>query len=256
MYRLARTSFWTVVFVFILLISVGNISAQKIPIGTLWEDTAINPHDFTDQYYLMNGINPKTIIGRRNGEDGLSVISPSSNPFHTNVRVIATIPAYDENGGVMFWYPLGDLHDYAFTDDKIGYHAREMAGLLPIYVFPSSRVVDFRAYSSTRQAALMDNSWFLSGNRYENPLGIREVFAVSYTEKAFAKEGIDIMRGFIKKNGASTDDTPIIRTMEDLNFLMKLGFVEATATKSLGGRYVLAPHIADPTNGVIAKDAF
>ena len=184
----------TILFVFIVLVSVGSISAQKGLVGPpLWEDTAINPHDFTDAYYLMNGINPKTIIDRRTGTDGLSVISNSSNPFHTNVRVIATAPAYDQNGDMLFWFPLGELRDLAMNDDQQGERLREMAMRSPIYIFPDSTIVEFRTFANNRQAALMDNSWAMTGGKDANPLGLRMVYIVNYTEKAFEKENFEMM---------------------------------------------------------------
>jgi hypothetical protein len=233
--------------------------AQRSTFGVpnpLWEDTAINPHDFTDEYYWNNGINPKAIIGRRSGIDGLSVFSNSSNPFHTNVRVIATIPAYDQDGSMIFWYPLGELQDAAFRDDKIGARLRNLALDSPLYVFPTTKVVEYRTFSDMRQAALMDNSRPTTTDRDMNPLGVRAVVFVSYTEKAFSKEAYEMMMYFMKKNGASTDDTPMIRTMEDLMMLSKYDLIEMTTMKEAGGRYALSPAILDPTKGAIAPDAY
>ena len=247
----------TILFVFIVLVSVGSISAQKASVGPqLWEDTAINPHDFTDAYYLMNGINPKTIIDRRTGTDGLSVLSNSSNPFHTNVRVIATIPAYDQNGEMIFWYPLGELQDLALNDDQKAGSLLEMAMRSPIYVFPDTKVIEFRTFANNRQAALMDNSWATTNDRQVNPLGLRMVYIVNYTDKAFDKESVEMMMYLRKKNGASADDTPIIRTMEDLRMLQKNEMVALDEMKSIGGRFAMSPMITDPTRGAVAPDAY
>ena len=253
MNRIART----ILFVFIVLVSVGSISAQKGPVvPPLWEDTAINPHDFTDAYYLMNGINPKTIIDRRTGTDGLSVLSNSSNPFHTNVRIIATIPAYDQNGEMLFWYPLGELQDLNANDDQKAEQLREMAMRSPMYVFPDTTVIEFRTFANNRQAALMDNSWAATADRTVNPLGLRMVYIVHYTEKAFDKESFEMMQYLRKKNGASANDTPIIRTLDDLRMLQKSEMVALDEMKTIGGKFVMGPVITDPTRGVIAPDAF
>jgi hypothetical protein len=225
--------------------------------GTLWEDTAINPHDFTDDYYQANGILPNAIIARRNGKDGLSVFSGSSNPFHTNVRVTATIPAYDQNGNMLFWYPLGELQEYGFTPDKSGMRARETAQRFPIYIFPKRTIVDFRTFADTRQAALMDNRWAEeNGQKDRNPLGLRLVVVVNYTSKAFQKEGFEMMQYLMKKNGAAADHTPIIRSTDDLTMLLKDGLVETMPMKEFTARYTLGPTIDDPTRGAIAPDAF
>lgn len=259
---ITRASFWTAVFVFILVVSVGSVSAQKStrggPItGPLWEDTAINPHDFTVEYYAMHGIQAKGIIDRRTGTDGLSVFSNSSNPFHTNVRVIATMPAYDQNGDMLFWYPLGELQDYGFNEDKAGAQLRETATNFPIYVFPNTKVVSYRTFANTRQAALMDNSFSTTNTEDSNPLGIREIITINFTEKAFGKDGFEMMDYFLKKNGVSADDTPLIRSMEDIQLLLKYEMVTADTMKGIGGgRYAINPIIFNPTNGVIAQDAF
>jgi hypothetical protein len=216
----------------------------------LWEDTAINPHDFNDEYYATFGIKADWIIGRRTGADGLSVISNSSNPFHRNVRVTITAPAYDHNGDMLFWYPLGELPDYAMPEAL-----RELGMQFPIYIFPDTKVVDYRTFASTRQAALMDNSFSMPNTDIVNPLGIRQIVVVNFTEKAFSKEGFEMMQFFLKKNGAASDDTPIIRTMEDMQILEKNEMIKAD-WKSSGGLYAINPIMLDPTNGAIAKDAF
>jgi len=250
-----------IVFGLIFILAAGSAVAQKQVIGSgpirqFAEDTAINPHDFTDAYYEMNGIISKGIIGRRDGTDGLSVFSNSSNPYHRNIRVIATIPAYDQNGDMIFWYPLGDLQDYGFTDDKVGVFAREMAMQFPIYVFPNMKILDYRTFANNRQAALMDNSLSSTNGQDVNPLGIRVVVVVNYTEKAFQKESYEMMDFMMKKNGASADDTPLIKTMDDLNMLAKHELVDARPWEIAGGRYTISTPIYDPTKGAIAQDAF
>jgi len=260
MNRIARTSFWTIIFGLIFLISVGSLSAQRAKIitstGPLWEDTAINPHDFTDEYYAMHGIIARDIIGRRTGTDGLSVFSNSSNPYHTNIRVIATIPAYDQFGNMFFWYPLGEVQDSGFMQDKVGMRALEMAKQFPIYVFPDSKIIDYRAFANTRQASLMDNTLMPTKSEDLNPLGIREIRIVNYTEKAFDKEAIEMMNFLAKKNGMAADDTPMIRSMEDINMLLKHEMITAEPTKTYGGQYSIGPVLYNPINGVIARDAY
>jgi hypothetical protein len=222
----------------------------------LWEDTAINPHDFTDEYYALNGINAREIIGRRTGMDGLSVFSNSSNPYHTNVRVIATIPAYDQLGNMFFWYPLGEVLDSGFLPDKAGMLALERAKQFPIYVFPNPKIVDYRAFANTRQASLMDNTLMPTKTEDLNRLGVREIRIVNYTEKAFDKDAIEMMNYLAKKNGMAADDTPLIRTVDDINMLLKHEMITAEPMKMYGGQYSIGPMLYHPTNGVIARDAY
>jgi hypothetical protein len=223
--------------------------------GPLWEDTAINPHDFTNAYYAANGILGRSILHRRTGSDGLSVFGNSSNPYHRNIRVIATIPAYDQDGGMLFWYPLGEVGADGFTVDEVGWQARQMAELFPIYVFPTSRLDDSRIYATTRQAALIDNTWMMTTQRNLNPLGLRQVFFVNFTAKAFTKEGIEMMNFMGKKNGMSVDDTPVLKSMDDLQMMVKHEMVAVMPNKMFP-TYAIAPVILNPTKGVIALDAF
>lgn len=258
MNRIARASFWAALFGLIFLVSVGSTSAQNkggFRGGVLWEDTAINPHDFTNDYYELNGIVGKVIINRRTGSDGLSVFGNSSNPNHTNVRITATIPAYDHNGDVLFWTPLGEIEEYGFTHDKIGWEMRELAKHFPIYIFPHSKLQDYRLFANTRQAALMDNTWWMLIGQDLNPPMFREIIFVTFTEKAFTEEGAEMMAFMTKKNGTGADDTPILRDIGDLQIMLKWDLISMASAKGYP-TYAIAPMIADPTNGVIANDAF
>lgn len=269
MNRNKRSHHWGIVFLIVLisLFSTLSSSAQKSDRGIfppLWDDTTKNPHDFTNRFYHDNGVNPKAIIGRRTGMDGLSVISYTSNPNNSDVRVLITIPAYDQYGEVRFWYPLGELQYDGFTvDNKAGAEARELAKNFPLYVFPESNVKTFNSFTNGRQAPLVDDSWVKNGfgDFAMNPLGIREVRIVNYTDKARGKEGWETMEYFGKKNGFATDGTPLIRSLDDIQYLQKLEMISVDTLgrdelKPFGGPYAISPLIDDPRGGVIAKDAF
>ncbi|PYS98293.1 MAG: hypothetical protein DMF63_16705 [Acidobacteria bacterium] len=256
MNRKTTTYHWGVLFVFIILIFAGSAFGQTFSYYKFAEDTRINPHDFTDQYYAMQGVLAPAIFGRRDGTDALSVFGNSSNPYHTNVRVVATIPGYNENGDIVFFYPLGELQDTGFMEDKAGMRAHETAEHFPIYVFPNTKVIDYRTFANTRQAAILDNTWAQTNGRDVNPLGLREIFIVNYTDKAFGKDGVEMMQYFAKKNGMSADNTPIVRTMEDLRWLLKDEMITTLTTGYIGGEYAINPEITDPTKGAIATDAF
>lgn len=260
MNRISKARF--LIFVLILFISVGSTSAQKkvttrsTILPTFAEDTAINPHDFTNDYYEAIGIVGKTILNRRSGSDGLSVFSKSSNPSHTDVRIIATLPAYDQFGNMLFWYQLGEVPDYGFTADKAGAEMREMAKLFPIYVFPTNKIRADRLFFSTRQAALIDDTWSVIIGQDLNPMGVREIVFVRYTEKAFSPDGEELMKIMAEKNGLGSDDTPILKTIDDIRIMMKFELVTTAPLKDFIDLYAIAPMIYDPMHGVIAKDAF
>jgi hypothetical protein len=227
---------------------------------SLAEDTSINPHDFSDEYYFANGVNVKGIIGRRTGTDFLSVFSKSSNPVHRDVRVLATLPAYNQNGEIRFWYPLGELNEDGFTQDSVGVEARQIADFHPIYVFPSRYNVEPLAFTNTRQAAIIDESYDYIYSK-GNPLGLRLIVSVKFTEKAFnTKEGMEMMDFMAKKNGLSLDGTPFIKSFADL---FEFGKYELVSMEKFTfwddgerGIYAMNPTIEHPIKGAIAQDAF
>jgi hypothetical protein len=88
-----------------------------------------------------------------------------------------------------------------------------------------------------------------------NPLGFREIFYVTYSEKAFNEEGREVMNYMAKKNGMAADDTPILRTMDDLRMMMKYNLIDMGSVKGFT-MYAVAPIISDPTKGAIAPDAY
>lgn len=261
-------SFLMMVAVLLTLTFALSLSAQKrgqikqpLPqiLASVDEDTSMNPHDFTDKFYASSGVNADYIIGRRTGRDLLSVMSWSSNPYHRDVRIIATFPAFGSNGEILFFSPLGEINDKGFTEDKLGFIAKEMADTDPIYVFPLNNDYSF-AFGRSRQAALMDSS-VSSPNMEGYPIGLRSIMLVNYTKKAFSEEGAEMMSYMFKKNGLSLDGTPLIKSFEDLTTLQKYELVSMEKQvlwddTEFAGTYSISPIIYQPEKGGIARDAF
>ena len=65
-----------------------------------------------------------------------------------------------------------------------------------------------------------------------------------------------MMEYMAKKNGMAADDTPILRTIDDLHMMLKLELVTMLSIRAMPVTFAIAPTIVDPTNGVIARDAF
>ncbi len=195
---------------------------------------------------------------RRNGHDGLSVYDKSPAPPFRDVRVTVTVPAYNQAGEIYFWYPLGELTNADFTDDLIGFMAMQTAKLFPIYIFPDEKYLTYNSIANTRQAPLIDNS--LPTYAATNPLGLREIFLVSYTEKVRTKEAFKMLMFMGEKNGYGTDNLPLIRSLEDLNMFVQDGLVALDYFDSgkmpMKGHYAVSPIMGDPTRGAIAPDAF
>ncbi|MEQ1642029.1 MAG: hypothetical protein ABL959_01130 [Pyrinomonadaceae bacterium] len=225
-------------------------------------DTSINPHDFTDTFYRANGIEADSIADRRTGADRWSTISYSSNRRHTNIRVTATFPAYSEKGKVQFWSPLGEITALGFTSDKPGIRLRKVSSLVPIYIFPDPEMQDGPQLMRMRQAPIIDNTMLSAPaiDRDPNPLGLHRLVKVWYTEAAFTLEAGAIMDHFARKNGRSTNGTPIIKTTEDIATLLSLGYItfdDGTRgpDRPFVDTFMISPVITDPTGGAVADDA-
>ncbi|MEZ5424835.1 MAG: hypothetical protein R2747_01100 [Pyrinomonadaceae bacterium] len=216
--------------------------------NSLLEDR--RPFDFSDKHYEENGVDASLIFDRRNGVDKLSVFDTNNDPKYRGVRIIATSPAYDSEGNLIFWTRNGELFDQSFTNNDIGRQAFEAANRYPLYQFPSEF---FR--NQDRQAALIDTS---GGYFQKNPLGLSVVVLVEYTHNVDSSRD-PILTSLAEKNGKSLDGTPIIRTLKELENLTRRGLIRQTVRgindKSVPS-YSVAPVIEDPTSGAITRDAF
>jgi hypothetical protein len=214
------------------------------------------PHDFSDKYYLENGVDPSGILHRLTGKDGLSVITPTTDRRFSSVRVLITMPAYLQDEKLAFWSPLGQFKADGFTQDKAGVIAREVAALYPIYVFPSPRVDSGgNIFFSMRQAALIDESNAVYFEKTENPLGLRQIFTVTYTKEATTPEGAAILKDLAALNGYAADGGPIVNSIDDIKMLGVHGLI--TLDPGPGeGMFAIAPIIKNVTTGGIAPDAF
>lgn len=235
----------------VVLASINPISAQA--------DISDRPFDFTDEFYLKNGVDPAKIVGfgRRNGSDGISVFDTPPDSNHRNVRVTLTLPAYDLSGSTLYWNIFGELLPDSFTKNLAGEEAKALANSAPIYVFPK-RSGEPLAVGNNRQADMIDmrNGYFSN-----NPLGLWVAVFVNYTVKAFApnSEAKKILSDIAGKNGKDLDGTPIIKTKSDLDKLTQAGLVTQQVRKldgSQGWIWSICPVIKDPTDGGIANDAF
>lgn len=217
--------------------------AQKTIIGF---DREVRPFDFSDDFYRANGITPEFMTERRNGTDGLSVFDRINDPDRRDVRITATRPAYAAKGEPVYWNPYGTAGDIG-----IDTQAKELAKIYPIFFFPSAYIRD-----TERQAALIaaDESYYS-----KNPLGIALMYSVQYTKLIDSPRGRYVMRILGSRNGFSLDGTPIIKTMAELDSLIRDGFAVATANAATSDRapiYLFGRILQNLDNGAIAPDAF
>lgn len=209
-------------------------------------------YDFTDAYYLQNGINPAAIDGRRQ-PGPLAVTDTPNFSFQRNVRALLTLPNYDHSGNAWYFTVLGGFNTSAFTNNSAGQRARQIADSSIEYVFPRQGT-DPVGLGALRQSVMLDmrNGYFSN-----NKLGLWIHVWVSYTSKINTSEGQKIMRDMAQKNGRDLDGTAIIATVSELDNLFSKGYITKTTrpvTDPL--RYAICPVVKDPTDGGIARDQF
>ena len=113
-------------------------------------------YDFTDAFYLQNGVDPTKIVGRRNGADGRSVFDTPIFSYQRDVRAIATNPAYNQSGAITYWSVMGDLFVDGFTNNAAGQNARQIADNMILYVFPRRDQPNPITLGANRQADIVD----------------------------------------------------------------------------------------------------
>lgn len=212
------------------------------------------PFDFSDKFYVKNGINPAQIVNKRNGADEFSIFDVAPSKEHNNIRVKVTMPAYDQFGNLQFWYLLGEIFQTGFAEGRTGQAARETADTYKVYVFPKASGNSL-ALGNNRQADIVD---LPRGYFENNSLGLGVIVFVNYTREADVNMS-RTLAALAARNGLSTDGTPIIKTTGELEDLMRKGFITQTIRSfdgSQGPSWLIRPVIEDPRYGAIAPDAF
>lgn len=232
--------------------SFAQFSTQGIePTNNKGIGPELRPFDFTDKYYSTNGIEAAFIVNRRNGSDGESVIDFAADENYSNVRILATRPAYDYNGAPVYWNLYGEFFKEAFKPGPEGDQARTLAESFPIYIFPS-----VTAKNQERQAAVIEN---IDGYFDKNLLGLGIVKVVQYTGTGTREDKV-FLQEIANRNGLSLDGTPIIRTRAEIHALLRRNLisVKVRGTDNNFGRtsFAVAKIIQYPDMGAIAPDAF
>lgn len=233
-----------------------SIFGQKSPSSgaTVGADSLaeeVRPFDFSSRYYYDNGIEPGLIVNRRSGSDNLSVLDTTNDERFRGVRITGVFPAYNQNGDLIYWNLYGELYKQSFRNDLTGENALTAAEYYPMYIFPSDFVRDRQ-----RQASVID----LKENYYEkNPLGLSVQVEVKFTARTSTDDGQKELAALADKNGLSLDGTPIIRTVEEIQYLTRQGLV-TQVIKGLDNpsvtSYVIGKVIEKPEAGAITPDAF
>src|SRR5215212_4415040 len=230
-------------------LSLGALALLAIPTLT---QAAVEDrlYDFTDAYYLQNGVNPAAISGRRQPGPSAAEDTPIFW-YQRNVRALSTSAAYDHSGNIWYFSVMGGASVATFTADAAGQREREIADSSPEYVFPR-RGTNPVGLGAMRQSVILDmrNGYFSN-----NKLGLWLHVWVSYTDKARTKDGQRALADLAQRNGVDLDGTPIIKTVSEIESLTKKGYIKQTTRPGSDPlRYAICPVVEDPTDGGIALD--
>jgi hypothetical protein len=210
-------------------------------------------YDFTEAYYLENGVNPALIGGRMEPGTGIAVNDTPIFSYQRDVRALLTLSAYDHSGNINYFTVLGGISADAFTADSAGQEAGSIADSFTEYLFPqaSTDPIGF----TFRQSSLLD---MRNGYFGKDPLGLWIHKWVNFTPKALTtRAGKQFLKSMARKNGKALDGTPIIATTSDIDSLLSKGYITVqTRPESDPLRYAICPVIEDPTDGGIASDQF
>jgi len=135
------------------LLSIVVMALLAVPSVTK-ADVEDRLYDFTDAYYLRNGINPAALDGRRQ----VGPLAAADEPifrFQRPVRALLTLPNYDHSGNAWFFTVLAGFSANAFTANEAGREARQMADRSPEYIFPQAGT-DPLGLGALRQSVILD----------------------------------------------------------------------------------------------------
>jgi hypothetical protein len=194
--------------------------------GRLTPSVSGPPFDFSNSFYLANGINPNNIMNRVGTSTSASafVTEPSSpDASHTNMRITETTGGFNHDGNVLYYTINGFVNPATFTNNAAGQAAMATAEFFTAYIFPKANGDPFSpALPNRRQDNVFDTR---NGYTIANPLGLWTAQFVSFTPAAFnTPEGQATLAHLAALNGRDLDGTPILKTAMEIDGLVKKGF--------------------------------
>jgi hypothetical protein len=184
------------------------------------------PFDFSNAFYLANGINPSLIqsrVGTATSASAFVVDNSNTNPDQNNIRITETTGGFDRAGTPLYYTINGFVNPNTFTNDAAGQAAMQIANKFEAYIFPKASGDPLSPALSNRRQDNVFNT--IDGYFVNNPLGLWSAVFVSYTPAAFnTAAGQKALAALAAKNGTDLDGTPIIRTPKELDILEGKGF--------------------------------
>lgn len=246
--------------------------------------TNIPPFDFSDTFYLSNGLDPTRIVFRINAEGvGGGIFDPSfPSPQLSQIRERFYTGTFDRNGLINFTSILGVLvNSHSFLDTPIGQNMHSVADSFQAFVFPkqpdaggnvlTSTVCNPPGGASPQPCVTLSP---VAANRRQNTMfdtratyfciDLIQVWLaeyVIYTRAAFQPDGKKLLREIADVNGTTFDGTAVLNTLDQIHALQTLGLVTLAEVPdtvadngSEGVRYVVCDVMQDPTDGTVTAD--
>jgi hypothetical protein len=205
------------------------------------------PHDFSNDFYKLNGIVATSIRFRLTGKDSLSVIEATNHPSYSDVRALITLGAYTGDRGQVYWNPFGVV---SFSSSDRAKQAYALSLRHPIYVFPAPAPdIKVSPFSYMRQAVIIDDT--SAGYAAErNPLSLRAIARVKFL-KPTSEKAAAVLKEMASINGTAGDGLPVVKGIGDLSTLKTYDLIEISTAS---GEVAIAPIITNEK--AFAKDAF
>ncbi len=198
------------------------------------------PFDFSDSFYLQNGIVPANIGERAGNPDRnplhWTVDNSNTDPNRRNIRILETTGGWNNSANLIYYSIMGTLMPSSFernpdgTLTARGQRALDVANSFRAFLFPKTQrdannnpiFVKSPAPPNRRQDNVFDTR---GGYFSNNPLGNWILAFVVYTSKAFTAEGRKRLDPIAARNGRDLDGTAILQTTSDIDGLAADGFV-------------------------------
>ncbi|MFQ5990369.1 MAG: hypothetical protein ACE5K9_10685, partial [Candidatus Methylomirabilales bacterium] len=182
-------------------------------------------HDFSDAFYLANGIDPNKLIDRLDGSDGRSRdVGSSPHPDFNSINIDNITGGFKHQGNVFYYTVNAKLKDDAFTNDAAGVRAKTIANNSFAYIFPKASGNPLvPAPPNRRQDNLFEDK---GGYFSNNVLGLWLLRFVSWDgPNVNGQTCQDMMDDLEEDNGRDLDGTPIIDHLSDIENLDANGCV-------------------------------
>ncbi len=196
-------------------------------------DVVARPFQFSDQFYLQNGVDPTKTLDHfvfpdaKFPECTLPDGGPappcrtrseqSPNPAKwNNVRVVETTGGFKHNGNLLYYMAHSFFMPSSFTNNAAGDNARAICNAFRAFLFPKQNGDPLSPAPPNRR---QDNI-FQTNNGYwsNNPLGCWRLAFVSWDgPNVNSSKCQDLNQDLIERNGPDTDGTGLIRTLSEIN---------------------------------------